>query len=73
MCIPPQLRPQVCVWCDRSDIPDRLPVHPLFDTFLSDMVHIFLQLLTVFQSHIHHDIPAKVAAVNINTMVTFRQ
>jgi len=71
MCIPPRLRPQVCVWCDQLDIPDRQPVHPLFGTFLSDMVHTFLQLLTVFQNHIRHDIPAKGAAININVMVTF--
>jgi len=73
MCIPPQSRPQVCEWYDQSDIPDRQPAHPSFDTFLSDTVHTFLQLLTVFQNHIRHDIPAKGAAININTMVTVHQ
>jgi hypothetical protein len=68
-CIPPQLRPQVCVWCAQLDIPDRLPVHPLFDMFLWDMVHTFLLLLTVFQNHIHHDIPANGESVYINVTV----
>jgi hypothetical protein len=65
MCIPPQLQPQVCVWCDQLDILDRLPVYPWFDMFLGDMVHTFLLLLTVFLTHIHHDIPAKYAQVSI--------
>jgi len=56
--IPPQLQHQVCVWCDQLDIPGRLPVYPSFDMFLEDMAHTFLLLLTVFLTHIHHDIPA---------------